>query len=128
MSMSGAANRRTGVVPVTGRSTKYSTTRRYGRVKDSAANKFARLASRETPCWKRPKAIDTSEMILRSTFGFQNQSKNILVFNLTDFLRKDKPIRCGWSDVHSAKVENYVTPCPLPIESKGSNPTVQFLV
>jgi hypothetical protein len=48
--MSGAAKHRTAVVPVTGRSKAHSTMRRYGRVKDSAANKFAKLASNVTPC------------------------------------------------------------------------------
>lgn len=80
VSMSGAAKSRTAVVPVTGRSTIHSTMRGYGRVKDSVANKFVRLASNATSCWAELSAIDTSETIPESTPRFQNQSKNILEF------------------------------------------------
>jgi hypothetical protein len=73
--MSGAANRRTAVVPVKEISTKHFTLRRYERAKDSTANKFARLASKEPPCWQGGMAIDKSEMILRITSRFQNQIK-----------------------------------------------------
>jgi hypothetical protein len=45
--MSGAAKHLIAVVPVIGKSKAYSTMLRYGRVKDSVANKFARLALKE---------------------------------------------------------------------------------